>query len=105
MTKIALCGDYRVFVVYGNGTDMLFMDKLVPVRNGSTYAAEGGISFTEFNSHEESLQIEDVSCRQRDSTHVRIAGRVHSFHTDKGFRFTLVVDVAKHSYTYDDTQR
>ena len=104
ITKLARCGDYRVFVVYGNGTDMLFMDRLVPVQNESTFAAEDGMSFSEFNSYEQSIQIKEVSCQLLGLARLRITGRAHSFHTEKSFRFTLVVDVAKRSHTYEDTQ-
>lgn len=102
--KIARCGDYRILVVYGNGTDMLFMDKLAPARNESTLAAEDGISFREFNAYEQSSQIEDVSCKLISPARLRITGKAHSFHSEKSFRFTIVVDTAKRSYTYDDTQ-
>ena len=104
ITKLVRCGDYRVFVVYANGTDMLFMDRLVPVQNESTFAAEGGMSFSEFNSYEESSQIEDVSCQLLEPARLQITGQAHSFHTGKALRFTLIVDVAKRSYTYADTQ-
>lgn len=104
ITKLARCGDYRVFVVYGNGTDMLFMDRLVPVQNESTYAAEDGMSFSEFNTYEDSTQIEAVACHLLAPTKVKITGRAHSFHSERTFRFTLTVDVAKRSHTYEDTQ-
>jgi hypothetical protein len=104
ITKLARCEDYRVFVVHGNGTDMLFMDRLVPVQNESTFAAEDGMSFSEFNSYEESIQIKDVSCQLLGPARLQITGQAHSFHTEKTFRFTLVVDVAKRSHTYQDTQ-
>ena len=104
ITKLIRCGDYRVFVVYGNGTDMLFMDRLVPVRNESTFAAADGTSFREFNSYEQSSQIEDVSCQLLGPARLQITGQAHSFHTKKTFRFTLLVDAAKRSYTYEDTE-
>lgn len=30
LSSTPLCGDYRIFVVYENGTDMVFVDRLVP---------------------------------------------------------------------------
>ena len=104
ITRLTRCGDYRVFVVYGNGTDMLFMDKLVATQNESTFAAEDGMSFEEFNSYEESTTIRDVSCGLVGPTKLRIVGKAHSFHSDKSFRFTIVVDTARRSHTYADTQ-
>jgi hypothetical protein len=105
ITKLVTCGDYRVFVVYGNGTDMLFADKIVPASNESTYAAEDGISFAEFNFYEQSVSIRKVSCKLLGPTKYRVVGKVVSGHADRSFGFTIVVDAAARTYTYKDTLR
>ena len=105
ITKLVRCGDYRVLVVYANGTDLLFMDRLVTTQNESTYATEDGMSFSEFNHYEESIEINEVSCRLVEPQKVRITGRAHSAHSEQNFRFILTVDVGNRTHTYEDTQR
>lgn len=103
MTQLARCGDFRVFVVYGNGTDMLFMDRLVPAANESTFAAVDGMSFAEFNTYEESRTVETLTCKLLEAGKLQIAGQAHSSHDDKSFRFTFVVDTVNRSYEYQET--
>ncbi|HEX5048668.1 MAG TPA: hypothetical protein VFX89_16270 [Gammaproteobacteria bacterium] len=101
ITQVARCGDYRVLVVYGNGTDMLFLDKLVRVDNESTFAATDGFSFREFNFYEDSNQIESVSCKEAGPGELRIVGRAYSFHSEKHYDFSIVMDTARQSYTFE----
>jgi hypothetical protein len=101
ITQVARCGDYRVLVAYGNGTDMLFLDKVVRVDNESTFAATDGFSFKDFNSYEDSNEIESVSCEETAPGRLRIVGRAYSFHSNKRYKFSIVMDAVKHTYTFD----
>lgn len=103
-TNLTRCGDYRVFVVYANGTDNLFMDRIVPTANESSLVAKDGMPFAEFNHYEASTEIESVTCKVLGRDRLQITGQAHSFHTDKSFRFAIDIDAAKRCYTYEDTQ-
>ena len=103
ITQLVRCGDYRVLVVYAAGTDLLFLDKLVPADNESTLAATDGLSFEELNYYEASNQIESVSCKEAGPRELRITGSALDGQADKRFEFSIVVDTGKRSYAYSDT--
>lgn len=95
---IARCDGYQVLVVYANGTDMLFLDE------STVSASEQGMSFGEFNFYHAANDIEAVSCDVLSPDKLQVSGRASSHHDDSSFQFRIVVDTAKRSYTYEDTQ-
>ncbi|HEX5045551.1 MAG TPA: hypothetical protein VFX89_00390 [Gammaproteobacteria bacterium] len=103
ITRLVRCGDYRVLVVYAAGTDLLFLDKLVPADNESTLAATDGLSFAELNYYEASNRIERVSCEKSGPRELRIAGSAFDGQENERFEFSIVVDTVERSYTYART--
>lgn len=104
MTKLARCGAYRVFVVYANGTDMLFLDKLSPTADGVALAPTRGMPFAEFNVYEASNLIDTIHCEVVGPQTVHISGQAVGLHADQKFRFAIKVDTATQCYTYQDNR-
>ena len=100
---VARCDGYQVLVVFANGTDMLFLDESARLRDGATRSFQQGMAFGEFNFYHASYEIEGVSCEVLSSGEVRIAGAA-SDDDGASFRFRIVADTTRRSYTYEDTK-
>ena len=103
LTLVRRCGDFRVLVAYVNGTDLLFVDEVVPAESGSTYRVAKSFGFIEFNHYEASRSIADVACRKRDAESLEISGRGHDGHDNKNFDFTVLLNARTGEYQYSDT--
>ena len=104
ITKVSVCGEYRVLVAYLHGTDMLFLDRISPVLNGSTYQASEGYSFKEFNFYHASFFIENIKCTIEFDGSLKIYGEASSGHSDEHFIFTILMDLQTRTYEYADSQ-
>jgi len=103
LTLVRQCGDFRVLVAYVNGTDLLFVDELVPAAGGSTYRADRSFGFVEFNHYEASRIVNDVACDSQPVGRLRISGTGIDGHFDEEFEFTIVLDTRTGAYEYSDT--
>jgi len=104
VTRMEVCGRFRVLVVHWAGTDMLFVDEVEPALNESTLAVKRGFSIREFNSYEQSTTIRELSCDLQSSRSLRVAGKAHSDHSERDYSFVLEMDPASGKYKYSDTQ-
>ena len=103
LTLVRLCGDFRLLVAYVNGTDLLFVDKLIPAAGGSTYRVEKSFGFGEFNHYEASRDISAVTCEKRDSGFLEIMGSGTDGHSNREFDFKVLLDTQTGAYQYTDT--
>jgi hypothetical protein len=103
LTHVHLCGDFRVLVAYVNGTDLLFIDEVVPAEGGSTHRVAKSFGFIEFNHYEASRSITDVACQKRDAESLEISGSGHDGHDNKDFDFNVLLNTRTGEYQYSDT--
>ena len=90
-----------MLVVWAAGTDMLFLDRLEPRDNGSTYSAEDGVSFSEFNYYESDNELKEISCKLLEHI-VEISGMGFDFHREARFVFSISLDTTSKTYKYHD---
>ena len=93
------CGDFRVFVAYLDGTDMLFLDRLVISGAGAAYEAQDGARFGEFDSHDVDYSINHVHCKIVKSTFVQIDGTAED-PENQSHTFTILYDTVAKSYNF-----
>jgi hypothetical protein len=105
VTRMEVCGFFRVMVVYWAGTDMLFVDEIQPSQGESTMSVKRGFSIREFNYYEDSNSITELSCRTPSFAILRITGKVESGHTNMTYSFRIDMDTSTGNYKYSDTQR
>ena len=104
ITRMEICGSFRVMIVYWAGTDMLFVDETQPSEDQSTAAGKRGFSIREFNYYEDSNSIVELSCK--NARHgLLIKGKATSGHTSQTYSFRIVMDTESGRYKYSDTQR
>ena len=103
LTLVRQCDDFRVLVAYVNGTDLLFVDQLVPAEGGSTYRAGTSFGFVEFNHYEASRSVNDIACAFQDTGRLRISGTGFDGHAGENFKFTIVLDTRTGQYRYSDS--
>jgi hypothetical protein len=103
LTRLRLCGNFRVLVAYVNGTDLLFVDEVAPIEGGSTNRVAKSFGFVEFNHYEASNSITDIACQKRGAESLEISGRGHDGHENKGFEFKVLLNTRTGEYQYSDT--
>lgn len=103
LTRLQRCGNFRVLVAYVNGTDLLFVDEVVPIEGGSTNRVARSFGFVEFNYYEASRSIEQLACREQDAESLEISGSGHDGHDNEDFEFTILLDTRTGEYEYSDT--
>ena len=103
LTQLHLCGNFRVLVAYVNGTDLLFVDEVVPIEDGSTNRVAKNFGFIEFNHYEASSSITDVACQKHDTESLEISGSGHDGHENKDFKFKVLLNTRTGEYQYSDT--
>jgi hypothetical protein len=92
-----------VLVAYVNGTDLLFVDEVVPIEGGSTTRVAKSFGFVEFNHYEASSSIKELTCRTRDAESLEISGNGHDGHEDRDFEFKVLLDTRTGEYEYSDS--
>ena len=104
ITRMEVCGSFRVMVVYGNGTDNLYVDEQEFSSNQVTMVIKRGFSFIEFNAYEASNSITQLSCENaKDGLHIH--GKATSGHSCQTYSFWIVMNTKSGEYKYSDTQR
>ena len=91
----------RPGITWNRGPTWRGIRRLAPADNQSTFSAEDGISFGEFNYYESSNDINAVSCVGVDDR-VNITGEAYDFHSSKTFSFSINYDRVAKSYEYRD---
>jgi hypothetical protein len=103
LTQLHLCGDFRLLVAYVNGTDLLFVDEVAPIEDGSTTRVTKSFGFIEFNHYEASRSIKSVACRNHDAGSLEITGSGHDGHENEDFEFAVLLNTQTGEYQYSDT--
>ncbi len=104
ITRMEICDNFRVMIVYWAGTDMLFVDETSPSEGQSTMAVKRGFSISQFNYYEDSNSIKELSCKKSKAV-LRITGKATSGHTSETYSFRITMDTLSGAYKYSDTQR
>jgi hypothetical protein len=103
LTQLHLCGNFRVLVAYVNGTDLLFVDEVAPIEDGSTNRVAKSFGFIEFNHYEASSSIANLACQKLDAESLEISGSGHDGHENKDFEFKVLLNTRTGEYEYSDT--
>ncbi len=86
-------------MAYLDGTDMLFLDRLVQSGAGAVYEARDGARFEEFDFHDADYSINRVSCRIVKTTFVQIDGTAEDPENQRR-TFTILYDTVAKSYKF-----
>lgn len=110
LQELQHCGDWQLgeravalrllrFTLYGQ--DLLFVDLLQPVADGTHLQVERGFGFVEFNNDHAEMSLTQLRCSSDGKTDVHINGIAENGHDGSRQRFQINLDGGSGVYRYD----